>query len=288
MNREQGTGNREQPPQRHEPAAGDPGEASTRAVGATVISPALQRGEKGPNHASESRRDGAAVIASTTAAAYMRCSGSSQIEGDTWERQLAAIQRYAKAHGIEILRVFRDEGVTGKMELENRDGLSACIQFVREQHVGLVLVESSDRLARDSIVAEVCIREFQKISVRVVSAEGVDLTAGDDLNPTAKLIRQVLAAIAEFDRCVTVNKLRGARQRIKANTGKCEGRKAFGEKPEEQQALQRIFTLKNEDRTTRQIAEILNVEALPSRSGRPWNHGSVAKILLRQNICAAK
>ena len=75
-----------------------------------------------------------------------------------------------------------------------------------------MIVESSDRLARDMIVAEVIIREFQKIGVKVISASGgVDLTEGNDANPTAKLIRRILAAVAEFDRCVIVLKLRGAR-----------------------------------------------------------------------------
>ena len=169
----------------------------------------------------------------TPCVCYMRCSGRDQISGDTWKRQLVSIRKYAENNALEIVAEFRDEGVTGKMELENRQGLSACIHEVQEKHIGIVLVESSDRLARDSIVAEICIREFQKIGVRVVSAEGVDLTAGTDLNPTAKLIRQILAAIAEFDRCVTVNKLRGARQRKNQQTGRCEGQKPYGSLPGE-------------------------------------------------------
>jgi hypothetical protein len=98
----------------------------------------------------------------------------------------------------------------------------------------MVLVESSDRLARDLIVAEVVIREFQKVDVRVVAASGgIDLTAGDDSNPTAKLVRQILAAVSEFDRCVISLKLRAAKDRMKARGEKAEGRKAFGENPDE-------------------------------------------------------
>ena len=48
---------------------------------------------------------------------------------------------------------------------------------------------------------------------------GIDLIAVDspsafqDNTPTAKLVRQVLGAIAEFDKAMTVAKLRGARDR---------------------------------------------------------------------------
>jgi hypothetical protein len=49
-----------------------------------------------------------------------------------------------------------------------------------------------------------------------------------DDTPTAKLVRQVLGAIAEF-KAMTVAKLRGARDRKRKATGKCEGRKSLAE-----------------------------------------------------------
>ena len=60
---------------------------------------------------------------------------------------------------------------------------------------------------------------------------GIDLIAADnptsflDDTPTAKLVRQVLGAVAEFDKAMTVAKLRGARERKRRRVGKCEGRK---------------------------------------------------------------
>src|SRR5208337_43982 len=219
----------------------------------------------------------------TKAVSYMRCSGDSQIMGDTWDRQREIIAKYASANGIEIVSEFVDEGVTGKMELEGRAGLSACIQYVRENSIQMVVVESSDRLARDMIVAEVVVREFQKIGVRVISASGgINLTEGDDSNPTAKLIRQILAAVAEFERCVIVLKLRGARQRKKARLGKGEGRHAYGEKPGEAEVLTRILTLKAAGSNAKRIAAALDQEAVPTRMGGPWRPGTVAKILARQ------
>jgi DNA invertase Pin-like site-specific DNA recombinase len=216
----------------------------------------------------------------------MRCSGDGQIDGDTWDRQNEIIAKYANPNGIEIVEQFRDEGVTGKMELEGRAGLSACLQYVREHGIGLVIVESSDRLARDMIVAEVIIREFQKIGVKVISASGgVDLTEGNDANPTAKLIRQILAAVAEFDRCVVVLKLRGARQRIRERDGKCEGRSAYGTKPGEQEIVDRMFVLRSIGNTPKEIAQILNSDGVPTRGTKhgksPWHPSTISKILAR-------
>jgi hypothetical protein len=42
-------------------------------------------------------------------------------------------------------------------------------------------------------------------------------------------VRQVLGAISEFDKAMTVAKLRGARERKRREAGKCEGRKSHAE-----------------------------------------------------------
>jgi DNA invertase Pin-like site-specific DNA recombinase len=222
----------------------------------------------------------------TDAVSYLRVSGESQISGDGFPRQREKIQSYAAQNGVTIVSEFLDEGVTGKMELEGRSGLSACLQYVRENEIGLVLCESSDRLARDMIVAEVIIREFQKIGVKVISASGgVDLTAGDDSNPTAKLIRQILAAVAEFDRCVIILKLRGARERMKKETGKCEGRKSYAKdpnRPNEAPVLARMFQLQSEGLNAEHIARALNGEGILTRYGKLWLSPTISRILARQ------
>ncbi len=219
----------------------------------------------------------------TNAVAYLRCSGESQSLGDTWDRQNIAISKYAATHDLDVLREFRDEGVTGKMELEGRAGLSECIQYVQHNGIGIVLVESSDRLARDMIVAEVVVREFQKIGVRVIAASsGIDLTEGDDSNPTAKLIRQILAAVAEFDRCVTVLKLKGARDRIRKEKGKCDGRHAFGDKPGEDITLNAMKGMRAAGRSYAEIACTLTRINLLTRYGKPWRASTIKKIMERK------
>ena len=65
---------------------------------------------------------------------------------------------------------------------------------------------------------------------------GIDLIAADnpgsfiDDTPTAKPVRQVLGAISEFDKAMTVAKLRDARERKRRDMGKCEGRKSHAER----------------------------------------------------------
>lgn len=239
------------------------------------------------------------AMTKTAAVAYLRCSGESQITGDTWSRQNDIVSRYAAANALEVVREFRDEGVTGKMELEGRTGLSACIAYVQENKIGTVLVESSDRLARDMIVAEIIVREFQKIGVRVIAASGgVDLTEGDEANPTAKLIRQILAAVAEFDKCVTVLKLKSARSRIKSEgrrpgaknysldpirNSRAEGRHPYGYKPGEEAIFETMRSMHSAGMSSARIVDALSAAGTLSRYGKPWKASVIAKILARES-----
>ena len=48
--------------------------------------------------------------------------------------------------------------------------------------------------------------------------------------PRLSFIRQILGAVSEFDKAMTVAKLKGARDRVRRQRGKCEGRKSYAER----------------------------------------------------------
>ena len=152
-----------------------------------------------------------------------------------------------------------------------------------------MLVERADRLARDLIVSEMLVAEFQKMGVSVLAADsGTDLAAEDD-DPAKKLIRQMLAAMSEFEKSTIVLKLRAARDRVRTRQGKCEGAKSFGDYVHEKPVLQRIRELNRKPRggkrpTPGAIAKALNAEGLPTRYGRPWQGRTVRNILLRAGL----
>ena len=213
---------------------------------------------------------------------YLRVSGPGQLDGDGFPRQREAVRRYASANSFEIVEEFLEEAVPGKTEMDNRPALGRLMERLETTGVKVVLVENADRLARDLVINELIVREFQKLSVRVISASGgVDLTSGSDDNPTAKLIRQILAAVAEFDRCMIVNRTRAARERLRIKNGKCEGRKAYGMRPEEESILEDILTCHRRGVRADLIAATLNVQGRWSRYGKRWNSGTVWKIINR-------
>lgn len=225
------------------------------------------------------------------AVAYLRCSGLGQNDGDTWDRQQAAIGKYAAANGLMVDDAdwFRDVGVSGTKDLEDRPGLAALLDRVESNGVRVVLVENATRLARDLMVSEVILAQLRDAGCRVISCDsGTDLIDESDDDPTRRLIRQVLGAVAEFDRRVTVLKLRAARERVRRRAGRCEGRKPYGSRPGEAAVVERIKELHRKPhghprRSLAEIARILNDEGLPTRTGKPWSKATLHGIIGRKS-----
>jgi len=232
---------------------------------------------------------------SVPAVAYMRCSGLGQADGDTWARQESAVRKYAAAHDLTVADAdwFRDVGVSGTKDLDDRPGLAALLDRVESNGVRVVLVENATRLARDLMVSEVILAQLRDAGCRVISCDsGTDLIDESDDDPTRRLIRQVLGAVAEFDRRVTVLKLRAARDRIRRRGGRCEGRKPYGSRPGESAVIDRIRELHRKPhgeprRSLQEIADILNADGVPTRTGKPWSkqtlHGIIGRGLKAQS-----
>lgn len=225
----------------------------------------------------------------TPAVAYLRCSGLGQADGDTWDRQQAAIGKYAATHGLSVADAdwFRDVGVSGTKDLDSRPGLAALLDRIESNGVRVVLVENATRLARDLMVSEVILAQLRDAGCRVIACDsGHDLIDDADDDPTRRLIRQVLGAVAEFDRRVTVLKLRAARERIRRRSGRCEGRKPYGSRPGEAAVVERIRELHRKPhnaprRSLQEIADALNAEGRPTRTGKPWSKSALHAIIRR-------
>jgi len=100
-----------------------------------------------------------------------------------------------------------------------------------------------------------------------------------DDGPTSKLIRQILGAVAEFDKAVTVAKLKGARDRVRRRVGKCEGRKSYAERDPDMVALAKEIKCRGGRVSLREIAAELEAKGYVTPSGKPYSASAVASML---------
>jgi DNA invertase Pin-like site-specific DNA recombinase len=89
--------------------------------------------------------------------------------------------------------------------------------------VRIILIETANRLARDLFEQETGYQYLKRPGISLIAVDDPDSLTGD--TPTSNLIRQILGAVAEFEKATLVAKLKGSRDRKGAMTGRCEGRK---------------------------------------------------------------
>lgn len=183
---------------------------------------------------------------------------------------------------MKIVNVYREEGVTGTKESMDRPAFAEMMTALHSSGVRTIIIERLDRLARDLMVQEATIADLQKHGFTLVSVAEPDLMATD---PTRIPMRQLMGAVAQYDKCQIVLKLRGARIRVKAKDGRCEGRKPYGFYDGEEAAIERMkrATELGFDR----IAAQMNVEGLKTRTGARWHGLVVNRILTGKGRMAA-
>lgn len=215
------------------------------------------------------------MSAANFALAYMRVSGRGQAgDGkDGFERQRLAIQKYADANGFAITEWFQDTQ-TGKDEWQDRPGWSAMA--ARVNGCRTIIVEKLDRVARAVLIQELILADLKKREVRLLSSSGDDT---DDDSPERQLFRVMLAGFAQYERQSIVLKLRGARQRKKDETGRCEGRKPYGAREGEAAILEVIRSMTGQPAA--EISDGLNRRGYKTRYGLDWRPETIRKILAR-------
>jgi len=212
----------------------------------------------------------------TKAFGYVRVSGDSQIDGDGFPRQIAAIKAYGKQHDIQIVKVFREEGVTGTKDSAERPAWSDMMLALHSNGVKTIIIERLDRLARELMVQEKTIADLQNDGFTLVSVQEPDLMSSD---PARIAFRQMMGVFAQYDKSQIVLKLKAARMRKRAKEGRCEGRKPFGHYEGEQSAIERMQVLAAAGMSVRAIATKLNAEGVPTRAGGAWRDAVVGRIL---------
>ena len=207
--------------------------------------------------------------------AYLRVSSRTQTGGDGFPRQRAAIENYGLANDLMIVRWFEEEGISGT--IADRPAWHAMMEALLSNGTKTVIVERMDRIARDLMVQETLVGDLRKRGFNFISTAEPDLCSDD---PSRKFIRKLLGLVAEYDRDMIVAKLKGARQRTRAKTGRCEGRKPYGTRPGEPENIRRIIDLHRTGQNCSEIALTMNAENRSTRTkNSKWYPSTVANIV---------
>jgi DNA invertase Pin-like site-specific DNA recombinase len=211
------------------------------------------------------------------AVGYVRTSSAANVgrEKDSEPRQRRAIEHFAKSAGYHIVDWFNDPAVSGADPIESRPGFAALLNRVEGNGVRVVVVEDASRFARDLMAQELGLGLLVKLGMRVLTANGDDLTVTDDHMKVA--MRQIAGTFAQLEKARLVAKLKAARDRKREAMGKCEGRKSYAEATPETVALAK--ELHRNGLSYRKIAAELAAKGHLTRNGKPHVASAVQKML---------
>ena len=215
---------------------------------------------------------------------YVRVSTQGQVEeGVSLAAQEAKIRAWAESNGAAEVLVFRDEGISGK-RTKNRPGLADALDAAGKGDA-LVCYSMSrlSRSTRDMLdIAEV----LRKHGAELVSlSENIDTTSA-----AGKMVFQVLAVLAEFERNQISERTRASLQYKKHRGEKLGGAHCpFGYEdndgklipvPEEQKVIKQVRLWHRQEWSLREIARKLEAKHVPRKAGGDkWYAVNVQRVI---------
>ncbi|WP_338699727.1 recombinase family protein [Streptomyces sp. Q6] len=142
------------------------------------------------------------------------------------EAQLASGQALAASRGWEVVHTFKDVGRSGWDPQVVRPAFENLMAAVRAGEVDAVVVNELSRLTRQGAHDALEIdKEFKKYGVRFVSVLEPFL---DTSNPIGVAIFALIAALAKQDSDIKAERLRGAKDEIRAVGGRHSSSAPYG------------------------------------------------------------
>src|SRR5829696_555987 len=216
-------------------------------------------------------------------ALYLRVSSDEQRERESIQTQREFFEQYCELYGLEVTETYADDGVSGTIPLHERPEGRRLLEDARAKKFETLLVYRLDRLGRSLLVIVDAHDKLQVSGASLRSAtEPIDTS-----NPSGRLIFQMLASFAEYER-ETIGERTQAGLRRAYRNGTHVGRIPYGYDINEAGAFE---VVEHEARVVREIvanvaagaslyseAVRLNDQGEPSPGrkyrGKPRTHGA--------------
>lgn len=217
---------------------------------------------------------------------YLRVSSQGQADGHGFDRQQQTIERFCNRHRHAVKGVYR-ESISGTKEQDDRPQFKAMVTDILKNGVDTIVVESLDRLAREYRIQEQLLIYLASKGIHLIAANtGENITEAIQSDPMKKAMIQIQGVFAELDKSLLVKKLRLAREQVRKDRGKCEGRKSYKETPDGAEVLKIVRRLRRKGKgkkvpTWNAVADHLNAEGYRNKHGREFKAGSLKVLMCR-------
>ena len=156
---------------------------------------------------------------------YARTSTSNQDKAETIQIQITEIEKFAKATNLNLVKIFKDSGVSGA--ISKRNGLAELYDYVNNhKDIEAIIIFKLDRLSRELRIQENLLHDFKnKHNLDLISIKERDLGSND---PTRVLMRQILGSFSEYEKAIITLRMSLGRIKKAKSDGYAGGSPSFG------------------------------------------------------------
>ncbi|NOU54261.1 recombinase family protein [Brevibacillus borstelensis] len=238
----------------------------------------------------------------TRVVGYVRVSTQGQVkDGYSLGYQVEEIQRYCARHNLELLDIYKDEGISGAKVDEDeltieREGLQEMLSDLKWRDVKYIVVLNTSRLWRADMVKVLIQRELKrhKVDVKAIEQPQYSIYAHD---PNDFLVNGMMELLDQYQRLEIALKLSRGRRKKAQEGGYAGGRVAYGYSaakgqktlfidPVQAETVRRLFEIRLEHPSwsLSQIAAELNQAGYRTVQGKPFSKVQVKRILDREDF----
>jgi DNA invertase Pin-like site-specific DNA recombinase len=213
---------------------------------------------------------------------YVRISTVSQHDNTSIDEQKARLQAYCSAFGHELVEIY-EEMESGK-STSTRPIFQQTLEHLKQDVDGIIATKL-DRIARNTrdvlaLVEDVLIPNKKALVL-------LDLNV-DTSSPTGIAILTMLAAMAQLERSVIIERTQSGRRRKFEEGGFAYGSPRFSKKsengilvdnPDEMEIVKIIQNHRRSGKSLGQISKYLNKNGYPSKRGGKWYPQTVKVVL---------
>lgn len=217
---------------------------------------------------------------------YIRVSTLDQArEGYSLAAQRKTLEEYAALHRYEVIRIYADEGISGK-DISHRPALRDMLDTVKHEGADLVLVWALSRLTRSVADLYGILGLLQHCNCSLISyTESFDTTT-----PTGRAMMGLLGVFAQMEREITAERVKMAMAERVAQ-GKRTANEVLGYDLDgsdslkinevEAERVRYIFDRYLQYRNLSAVAELCSLKGYTGKRGRIFKAEHIKKILTR-------
>jgi site-specific DNA recombinase len=167
------------------------------------------------------------------AAIYVRVSTEEQAkQGISLSAQEEALKNYASALGYDILKIYKDEGKSGK-DIKGRPEMKQILEDAQKHKFQAIFIYKLDRFSRSLRDLIETIEKLKEWGIDFISLQDkIETTSA-----SGKLMFHIISAFAEFERNVTSERTKFSMAK-QARDGRVVTRAPFGYKLENKKLVQ--------------------------------------------------